>query len=239
MQTSQEINRLVRIIAGAHASCPVDVIADGASGPKTTGESYYFTTLSGKTRVYSPAAYGWRTRYWPSTISVEVGQLWLAEMRPDEIVVDGTRTVRAVGATRHFGKFTCTPAWAGGKRCMLVYSARHKRSYHAPRNKSVKALTGDDYANAMEQSRAAWAQQDISDAKRRDEMVMLRQVWVSAEHSRQAGNCDAGTRAQEIALRRSLHASGEIGAVRADVLLAVRDDSFTRRAIAAAQSQAA
>jgi hypothetical protein len=78
MELSQTARKLVREIAGAHRSMPVDVV-DGSSSPEVTGESYYWTTPSGKTRVHHPNAYGWRTLYWASTLSVEVGRDWIAE----------------------------------------------------------------------------------------------------------------------------------------------------------------
>lgn len=69
--------RLARAAAGASVTCPVHEI-DGAAPPRLAGESYYWTTPSGKTRVEHPNAYGWPTRYWPSTLRVEVGREWLA-----------------------------------------------------------------------------------------------------------------------------------------------------------------
>lgn len=68
--------RAARAVAGAHATMPVVVVA-GTTAPTIEGESYYWTTPSGKTRVRHPNAYGWRTRYWPSTLRVEVGIEWL------------------------------------------------------------------------------------------------------------------------------------------------------------------
>ena len=69
--------RTVRQAAGAHANCPVEVI-DGDAAPTLAGRSYYWTTLSGKTEVRYPNAYGWPTKYHHSTLRVEVGSEWLA-----------------------------------------------------------------------------------------------------------------------------------------------------------------
>jgi hypothetical protein len=55
---------------------PVEVVP-GAQAPSVAGETYYWTTPSGKTIVRHPNAYGWRTLYWPSTLRVEVGADWL------------------------------------------------------------------------------------------------------------------------------------------------------------------
>lgn len=67
--------RIARQTAGASVSCPVEVI-DGDSPPKLVGESYYWTTPSGKTVVRYPGAYRWRTVYHASTRRVVVGRNW-------------------------------------------------------------------------------------------------------------------------------------------------------------------
>jgi hypothetical protein len=51
------------------------LIVDG-DAVTVTGESYYFTTPSGKTRVQYPGAYKWRTVYHASTLCVEIGRDW-------------------------------------------------------------------------------------------------------------------------------------------------------------------
>ena len=72
--------RVLRRLAGAGAAMPVMVV-DGDAAPRVCGESYYWTTPSGKTRVHHPNAYGWRTLYWPSTLRVDVGRDWLVAWR--------------------------------------------------------------------------------------------------------------------------------------------------------------
>lgn len=75
--------RAARAVARAPRHYPV-VLVDGAAPPVARGRSFYFTTPSGRTIVHHPNAYGWRTRYWPSTHRVEVGReslfalAWLA-----------------------------------------------------------------------------------------------------------------------------------------------------------------
>jgi hypothetical protein len=79
MELSQTARKLVRsLVRNAHSSIPV-VVVDGGAAPRLTGESYYWTTPSGKTRVRHPKAYGWYTRYWHSTLAVEVGRDWIVE----------------------------------------------------------------------------------------------------------------------------------------------------------------
>jgi len=77
--TSVAARRAVRDAAGLLRSdrTRVDVIV-GTSAPTCEGASYFFTTMSGKTVVHHPGAYGWRTLYHCSTRRVEVGHLWLA-----------------------------------------------------------------------------------------------------------------------------------------------------------------
>jgi hypothetical protein len=55
-------------------------------------------------------------------------------------------------------------------------------------------------------------------------------IWVSVEDSLAAGNCKAGTQNFVSTVLEKLQPAGEIGAVRADVLLSIRNDDFTRRA---------
>ena len=56
-------------------SRPISLV-DGNAPPRITGNSYYFTTPSGKTIVRHPSAYGWRTVYHHSTRRIEVGKNW-------------------------------------------------------------------------------------------------------------------------------------------------------------------
>ncbi|HEY2250918.1 MAG TPA: hypothetical protein VGH74_07640 [Planctomycetaceae bacterium] len=69
--------RAARQAANAHSNCPVDLV-DGDAAPRMTGRSYYWTTLSGKTEVRYPNAYGWPTWYHCSTLAVTVGREWFA-----------------------------------------------------------------------------------------------------------------------------------------------------------------
>lgn len=72
-----------RIVAGLNNYdrwTPVEIV-DGAHGPEETGESYHWTTLSGKTVVHHPSAYGWPTWYHPSTRSIQVGEQWILSQR--------------------------------------------------------------------------------------------------------------------------------------------------------------
>lgn len=65
----------------------------------------------------------------------------------------------------------------------------------------------------------------------------LNTVWVSVDDSLRAGNCDSATKQFAAKVKSELGAVGELGAVRADVLLGLRSDHYARRAVAAAQQR--
>lgn len=77
--------RLCRREAGAHASCPVTVVA-GDSAPQLAGRSWHYETRGGRP-IYHPSAYsrhGWSNMvYCASTLAVEVGADWLAARSPE------------------------------------------------------------------------------------------------------------------------------------------------------------
>jgi len=77
--TTETERRTARAHAGAHSSCPVEVIP-GAVAPRLVGETAHYETRAG-TRISHPSAYsrkGWSSMiYCPSTICVEVGAIWL------------------------------------------------------------------------------------------------------------------------------------------------------------------
>lgn len=69
--------RIAREAVGWQGDCaPIKIIA-GDSAPRKAGQSYYWTTPSGKTIVRHPQAYGWRTVYHGSSRRIEVGIDWL------------------------------------------------------------------------------------------------------------------------------------------------------------------
>jgi len=66
-----------------------------------------------------------------------------------------------------------------------------------------------------------------------DRIVAVRNPWVMIEDSVGAGNCPAGSRSFAADLARRVGASGpeSIGAAKASLILALRNDAFTRRAV--------
>ena len=82
MNTTIAQRRFVRAAVGAHASCPVVVVA-GDRAPRLRGRSYYWTCSPSpdSTECRHPSAFarrGWRAYYQASSLRVEVGATWLA-----------------------------------------------------------------------------------------------------------------------------------------------------------------
>ncbi|MGB0131510.1 hypothetical protein [Chlorobium sp.] len=71
--------------------------------------------------------------------------------------------------------------------------------------------------------------------KKRHSLVEAGQKWVTIDDSLKAGNCRVGTDAFVKKLEKKLNAQGPIGAVRGDIIIALQDDYYTRRAIAVAE----
>lgn len=64
----------------------------------------------------------------------------------------------------------------------------------------------------------------------KEELELMKRVWVTEEDSLKAGNCFAGTRLFMVSIRKALGVTCEIGAVRADWLLSQRNDQYTKAA---------
>lgn len=69
--------KFIRSLVGASKTQPITIV-DGSAAPHWTGRSYYWTTLSGKTEIRYPNAYGWRCWYHASTLQLVVGRDWLS-----------------------------------------------------------------------------------------------------------------------------------------------------------------
>lgn len=99
------------------------------------------------------------------------------------------------------------------------------RDYHS------RAATLDD---ARAEVRAARERRLAAELRIRQQRAECGRIWVAVSDSLAAGNCPAGTEAVERAVRAAI---GPVGAVRADVLLSIRDDYFSRRAVAVAEKR--
>lgn len=75
----RRFSKAVRAACGQSGKSYPIVIVDGFAAPRLRGRSYYWTTLSGKTEIAYPKAYGWPTLYHASERRIEVGAGWLIE----------------------------------------------------------------------------------------------------------------------------------------------------------------
>lgn len=66
------------------------------------------------------------------------------------------------------------------------------------------------------------------------ELKNLKNVWVCVDDSIKSGNCIPGTESMASIIRSKL---GNVEAVRADILLSIRDDYYTRKAVNQAKSR--
>lgn len=73
--------------------------------------------------------------------------------------------------------------------------------------------------------------------RQRAELASYANIWVGAQDSIEAGNCPQGTAQAEKKFRSAIHADGELGGIRADALLSLRDDTYVRRTIAVAMKR--
>lgn len=231
-----------RLMAGARQNMPVQVVP-GDTAPRQAGESYYWTTPGG-TLIRHPNAYRWPTVYHASTRRVEVGADWiarLARVRGGAFRRDtrhGVTTAVLCGSRRLIHGWTADAGRTHDGSRVWVVQAPDGRAYHAPRSAGMFGERGALDADARKAVRRAVA--GLTRQRRADRQWVaglgrpLAAIWVDEAASVAAGNCAAGTAAQAERVRRSL---GPVGAVRADVLLGMRSDDFTRRAIAAAAAR--
>ncbi len=75
--TKLQRRTILRSAGQSQANIKIEVIPGIALAPRTVGQSYYWTTPSGKTIVHHPSAYRWPTWYHASTRRVIVGSDWL------------------------------------------------------------------------------------------------------------------------------------------------------------------
>jgi len=77
--TLQQRRAILRSAGQPQANIAIEIIPGVALAPRSVGESYYWTTPSGKTIVHHPSAYRWPTWYHASTRRVIVGEIWAAQ----------------------------------------------------------------------------------------------------------------------------------------------------------------
>ena len=161
---------LVRQILGLNNNHSV-IFVEGKQLPKKFGSSYYFTTLSGKTIIHHPNAYGWKTVYHPSTILANVGKEWKPKI-PKGMRLEtknGVHLIRETdGMDFHFSpkailrKDFCT--WARKKMALNYYNRLKTRRLEKEQNRFDKIFEKN-----------------------------IHNTYVLMEDSRRAGNCVQGT----------------------------------------------
>lgn len=100
-----EVLATVRKACGCSGrSFPIIRAEDPVQSPKLQGESFYWTTASGRTRIKHPNSYRWPKTYHPSTLKIVVGQLWIKacyEFKrgvPPEMITDRAKEMAGLEA---------------------------------------------------------------------------------------------------------------------------------------------
>jgi len=214
--------RLARLWVDPHGRYPVWIIT-GDQPPAMTGNSGYWTTPGGR-EIKNPNSYGHPTVYHRSTRRVEVGRRWLHRHQAVEIQSrDGSRTVIIPSSRNRIHGYSVVQGWVhmggpGWRPCAYVTQGRW--DYHGDRGRGPR----DAVRRAVAARRRQQQQLDG---------LPVAAVWVSIEDSLRGGNCRAATEAYAERVWQHIGARGPCG-VRSDVLLELRNDEFTRRAVAAA-----
>ncbi len=211
----------IRAWAGSTGRGPI-VVTGADRAPHGTGHGYhkysYALGNSGASHI----------EYIPSTYAVEVGVEWVRSMLADvhTSTKGGAECIylRDHGYTR--GQITAYPAIHRDHQIWFVTD--RGKAYHA---------TAETPLAAIAQALAGWRRQRMINRAHKAELASLVGVWVGLDDSLRAGNCQTESLAQGDRIRRALNAHGEIGGVRADYLLTLRDDAYTRRAIATARGR--
>lgn len=106
--------------------------------------------------------------------------------------------------------------------------------YHLDEGETQRVCLAGWYAILPELQRAFGLRATLEAARdwrfEMDRIITERNPWVVLGDSVASGNCPAGSRAFAMELQAAVQADGDIGAVRASVILGLRDDVYTRRA---------
>lgn len=174
----------------------VNVVPKSRKAPKLNGESFYFTTPSGKTIVRHPSAYDWLTLYHPSTRSVDVGEGWLKRHK-GRVHVDasGLRCIY-VGKPYKIHGFTVYRAFypQSARKCFLIFNKKFKNwSCHIDRNNFKLSDAREAVLNAISIRRiqvenAVKLNSNINNLK-----LLGVDVVVRLQDSVNSGNCQSGT----------------------------------------------
>lgn len=162
---------------------------------------------------------------------------YIASTRCILVDSDYARSLLDRGLRRYRDEVACVAleVHAVSAGCAVQYA------WSASVGKMWRVTTPDQYVwhgKRENKDHRAAAQQAVAAAadRRRNERIQslmeradLTRIYVGIEDSVRAGNCRIGTEQFASAVREKI--GGEIGAVRADVLLSIRRDSYTERAV--------
>lgn len=209
----------------------IQIVKSADHSLQMTGESGYHTTPSGKTRVYHPNAYKWRTVYHCSTLACEVTEAWVQEAGRSKLQpVDGVPTYVVARGHRLHG-LRVRKGWMAHDTMPTWVVEGRGWAFHARRSGGVTPRQA-----AMEAIQAIRKRRE-AEALKSQELQSLTTTWLTPQHARQSGACEPGTAAAQAKVEAALGAMGPVGAVRADVALTILGDSeyHVRRAIKQAQ----
>ena len=215
-----QIEAAARLWCGEGNHVPVTIV-DGDQEPESDYRSYYYTTPGGRP-VYHPSAYrrAWgKPVYHCASGGITVGADWLVSHPLAVVESEAGRCLAMPLQAVTIHGCEVMPAWFGGCGYLV---RRGEREYHSRK---------EDPRAAVRDAVRGWKTQDrqIQAAE-----IPLTRVWVGVQDSLDSGNCAPMTSQFARRAAELLGATGEVGAVRADWLLSVRDDAYTRRAVNAA-----
>jgi hypothetical protein len=216
-------NYLARLWVDDKSNHPVNVVK-GNKPPETVGDAGYYTTPSGNTIVHYPSAYKWPTVYHCSTLEIEVGKGWLYKHRGAKYYRSKDGTLSVVLPKKYHYKihgFKAIPCWTNMvEQWIVIHNGYeyHAARYGLKRKNAIKAC-----------KQAIQAERYRNEAKLMQRKVKSKKVWVGFDDSISSGNCVSATRSFKDSISKMF--DGEIGGLRADILLSIRNDSFTNRAV--------
>ena len=222
------ISRAARAACRANNATPINIVR-GNQPPIETGESFYYTTPSGKTIINSPNFYHWPKVYHASTLAVTVGRGWARRERlriEGGFLVGKHVRVHGVRVQKQFRR----------RGVEYLCQRRGCDPYHVGNGRFC--VGAESYRDAAKTALRQWGKQREIDKIAAVEAAERQRLYVSVDDSTRAGNCPSETERFAKRLWATIEANGPC-AVRADLIIASRDDSYTRRAVSAAAQREA
>lgn len=221
---------LSRLWVDDRGNLPVHRIK-GNREPHYEGTQWYYTTPSGNTIINHPSSYGWPMCYHPSTLKIVVGNGWINNHRGTTYYRTSDGDLCVLLPKKHhvkFHGFTAIPGWSKKEQVWIVHHKQHLIDYHVRRHYSP-SLIGfrKDARSAVLLAITAIKKRKLANII--EQKVKSGAVWVGYDDSINAGNCEVQT--ERFRKTISTRFDGEIGGLRADYLLSLRNDTFTNRAV--------